>query len=174
MALARILAPLLGLLLICQSCGWNRKHPPTYGFPLDVAKVPAPDPPAPMHSLCGDMRYIIATAAGNGRGSLNGEADLSLDQLALRIREIMRYRALKLVYVKGGSGVSWADFVDMLDRIWPEAGVVSIITPEVDRLAHQQHCLATSCWPCDSLRSLRQLDTSYDRPRELPRSQRLP
>ena len=68
-----LLAPLLGLLLLCQSCGWNRKHPPTYGFLLDVATVPAPDPLAPMHYLCGDMRYIIATAAGNGRGSLNGE-----------------------------------------------------------------------------------------------------
>ena len=101
MASARTLAPLLGLLLFCQSCGWSRKHPPTYGFLLDVAKVPAPDLLAPMHYLCGDMRYIIATAAGNGRGSLNGETDLSLDQLALRIRQIMGHRALKLVYVKG-------------------------------------------------------------------------
>jgi hypothetical protein len=112
--LIRTRASLLGFLLLCQSCGWNRKNPPPYGYLLDIAKVPAPDRLATDHSRCGNLSYVIVTAAGKGRATLNGEIDITLDQLSLRVREIMRYRALKLVYVKGGSGVSWADFVGML------------------------------------------------------------
>jgi hypothetical protein len=154
-ASTRIFVLLLSLFLLCQSCVWNPKHPPANGYVLDVAKVPAPDPLAAVHQLCGDARYIIATAAGNGRVRLNGEAELSLDDFVLRIREILSYRAEKLVYVSGGPQASWGDFISMVDRVWPEAEVVSILTPEVERLAQQQHCLAPSCARCDSLGSLR-------------------
>jgi hypothetical protein len=112
--------------------------------------------------LCGDSRYIVATAAKNARVRLNAEAEVSLDQLVLRLREVLRYRAEKLVYVKGEPDASWADFIGMIDRVWREpkaailmreAEVVSIITPEVDRLARQQYCLAPSCGRCENLRS---------------------
>lgn len=151
----RTFAPLLSLLLLCQSSTWHSKHPPAYGYFLDVATVPAPQPLAPIHMLCGDSRYIVAIAARNGRVRLNAEADVSLDHLVLRLREILRYRAEKLVYVKGEPDASWADFVGMVDRVGPEADVVSIITPEVDRLAHQRFCLAPSCGRCENFRSFR-------------------
>jgi hypothetical protein len=154
-ASTRIFVLLLSLLVLCQSCAWNQKHPPANGYILDVAKVPAPDPLVAVHQLCGDARYIIATARGNGRVRVNEEAEMSLDQFVLRIRGVLRYRAEKLVYVTGEPQASWRDFMGMVDRVWPEADVVSIMTPEVERLARQQHCLAPSCGRCEPLRSLR-------------------
>jgi hypothetical protein len=80
---------------------------------------------------------------------------VSLDEFILRLREILAYRAEKLVFVAGDSQASWGDFIAMVDRIWPEADVVSIITPKVERLALQQNCLAPSCGRCENFRSLR-------------------
>jgi hypothetical protein len=153
---ARTFAFLLSLLLLCQSCAsWNRKHAFAGGYILDVAMVPPPDPLAAIHQLCGDARDIIATSSGKGRVRLNGEAEVSLDEFILRLRAILAYRAEKLVFVTGDSQASWGDFIAMVDRIWPEADVVSIITPKVERLALQQHCLAPSCGRCENFRSLR-------------------
>jgi len=137
-ASTRIFALPLSLLLLCQPCERNGRHAPARGYILDVATVPTDDPPSPFHQACGDARYIIATVVGDGRARLNGEPAVSLDQFIRRVREVLRYRAEKLVYVTGESEASWSDFLRMVDRIWPEADVVSIITPEVDRLARQQ------------------------------------
>ncbi len=64
----------------------------------------------------------------------------------------MTYRAEKLLYVKAESGVSWGEFVELIDQVWPETDVVSILTPQVEALARQRYCLTPSCYDCAKLR----------------------
>jgi hypothetical protein len=150
---SRKLGWLLFVPLLCPTCVRNRNDAPAHGYILDLATAPSPQPLEPLHSRCGDLRYLIATATVNGRARLNGE-EMPLDELAIRIRGALHYRAFKLVYVNGDARASWSDFITMVDRIWPEAEVVSLITPEVERLAGLQHCLAPSCGQCEELRSI--------------------
>jgi len=111
---------------------------------LDVATSP---------KSCGDGNDLVATAMGSGRAKLNSETFASLDQLAARIHEAQRYRVEKLLYVTAEDGVDWGDFVAMVKRAGPEADVVSVLTPEVVRLARQSYCLAPSCGRCEGFRS---------------------
>ena len=131
-------------MLGCIGCG--RKSGPKTALILDIATAP---------QSCGDGRNIVAIALGSGRAKLNGEATVPLDQLAARVREVQSYRAEKLLYVTAEAGVQWGDFVAMVERVWPEADVVSIVTPEVERLARQRYCLAPSCGRCEGFRSKR-------------------
>jgi hypothetical protein len=142
----RIGALLLGFGLVGYSVACREKRLPAVGFLVDVASAP---------TSCGDGSHIVAIAMGNGRARLNAEPVVSLDQLDLRLREVLSYRAEKLVYVTAEPQASWADFLVMVSRVWPEADVVSLLTPEVDRLRRQRYCLAPSCGPCDELRSRR-------------------
>ena len=129
-------------MLGCIGCG--RKSASGTPLVLDVATAP---------KSCGDGRNIVAMAVGSGTAKLNGEAPIPLDQLAARIRQAQSYRAEKLLYVTAGAWVQWGDFVAMVERVWPEADVVSIITPQVEQLARQRYCLAPSCGRCEGFRS---------------------
>ena len=82
---SRKLGWLLFVLLLCPTCVQNRNDAPAQGYILDLATVPSPQPLEPLHSRCGDLRYLIATATVNGRARLNGE-EMPLDELAIRIR----------------------------------------------------------------------------------------
>jgi hypothetical protein len=129
-------------MLGCIGCG--RKSVPETALILDIATAP---------QSCGDGRSIVAIALGSGRAKLNGEAAVPLVQLAARIRDVQSYRAEKLLYVTAEAGVQWGDFVAMIERVWPEADVVSIVTPQVERLARQRYRLAPSCGRCGGFRS---------------------
>lgn len=118
----------------------SRSEPAT-GFLVDVATAP---------ESCGDGSNIVAIAIGDARARLNGEATIALEQLGARVREVLSYRAEKLVYVTAEAKVQWGDFIAVVERVSPEADVVSIITPEVERLARHRFCLAPSCGRCES------------------------
>jgi hypothetical protein len=106
---------------------------------------------------CGadDFRLIIATAIGSHRVHFGAEPDRTISEFALRLREVMSVRAEKLTYVKADAGVSWEKFMELLDVVWPEADVVSIVTPQVAALAHGGYCLTPSCGYCVKLRRFR-------------------
>jgi hypothetical protein len=142
----RKLALLAAFGLIGFSLACTASRSTALGFLVDVASAP---------TSCGDGRDIVAIAMGNGRAMLNAETYESLDQLALRLHEVMSYRAEKLVYVAADPQTSWADFLGMVSRVWPEADVVSLITPKVEQLARKRYCLVPSCGRCDELRSRR-------------------
>jgi hypothetical protein len=57
------------------------------------------------------------------------------------LREALRYRAEKVVYVEAEPGVTWGEFLTLVDHVWTEADVVSLITPQVDALARKSICL---------------------------------
>ena len=103
---------------------------------------------------CGadDIRLIIVTAIGSHRVRFGAEPDRTIFEFALRLREVMSVRAEKLIYVKADAGVSWEEFLELLDVVWPEADVVSIITPRVEALAQGRYCLNPSCGDCLELR----------------------
>ena len=86
---------------------------------------------APEH--CGDGRYIVASAIGDHRVSLNAEPSLAIWELPSRLQETLKYRAEKLVYVRE-PGVSFGEFIQLVDTVRPEADIISLITPQLKPL----------------------------------------
>jgi len=97
---------------------------------------------------CGDERYLVAVAKGHAQVKLNMGPAVPSTEAVQRIHEVMRFRAQKVVFVKADADVPWGQFVEMVDRVWPEADVVSIVTPRVEALAAQRYCLSPSCRDC--------------------------
>jgi hypothetical protein len=120
--------------------------PPSSGFLLDLATSP---------ESCGDGRETVAAAVGGHRFHLNPSPLLDRRELSSRLREILKYRAAKLVYVRAEPGTSHGDFTELLDTVRPEAEIISLITPQVEVLAQTRYCLAPSCGVCDDARSAR-------------------
>jgi hypothetical protein len=120
--------------------------PSPVGFILDVADAP---------ESCGDDRTVVAKASGSGQVIVNGEPVASIDKAVSRIHEVMSYRAEKVIYVEAEAGASWLDFLELVDRVWAEAEVISLVTPRIDVLARKRICLVPSCGTCEKLRSVR-------------------
>jgi biopolymer transport protein ExbD len=128
------------LTLLWAACVTGR---PSTGFLIDIAIAP---------EECGDGRPIVATLARDGRVQLNMET-IAVAEVGRRLRDVLRTRADKLIFVKAESDVSFGDFVQMLDLLHPEAEVLSLITPQVELLARTRFCIAPSCGECTRLRS---------------------
>ena len=140
---ALVLVALAGM-LSATACG-NAKKPAT-GLLVDLAT-------APEH--CGDGRNIVAIAVGQHRARLNAETDMPIERIGKRLHEVQRYRAEKLTYVTAEADVPWGEFLELVDRVWSESDLVSLITPKVKALAEQRICLAPSCGQCEMLRRSR-------------------
>ena len=134
-------ALLLVLASVIVAVGTRRL--PATGFMIDIAS-------APEH--CGDGRDVEALAVGNNMVALTPDPSFDIHELPSRLRETFKYRAEKLVFVRAEPGVSFAEFVQLVDAVRPEAEIISLITPQVEVLARARHCLAPSCGPCDHLR----------------------
>jgi biopolymer transport protein ExbD len=80
---------------------------------------------------CGDVRHIILTIHKDGTAKLNVDPSMEMGALAPRLREIFRTRAYKIVYVWADPGVSFEQFVRLVETIRPEVELVSILSPEV-------------------------------------------
>jgi hypothetical protein len=106
---------------------------------LDVAASP---------NWCGDGSDIVAVALGGHRARLNIEPETTIADATQRLHEIMSYRAEKVVFVRAEKDVSWEEFVELVDAVWPEANVVSILTRQVALLARRNICLVPSCRDC--------------------------
>ncbi len=131
---------IMGYILLCAACGENHK---TTGFLIDL-----PDATSP----CGDgPRTVVAVALGGHRARLNKEPSADIPAVARRIREVLQYRAEKVVYVAAEHDASWGDFLEVVEGVWPEADVVSFFTPQVAALSRQTLCLHPSCRDCRSL-----------------------
>jgi biopolymer transport protein ExbD len=97
---------------------------------------------------CGDSRTIVAVAVGRHRAKLNAEPDATFPEVVQRLREVMSYRAEKVVYVKAEAEVSWGEFLELVGDVWPEVNAVSILTPQVEAMARRTYCLGPSCRDC--------------------------
>ncbi len=95
-------------------------------------------------SECGDGSPVAAKALGNGRVKLNAEPEASVDQAVSRIHEVMKYRAERVVYVTAEPVVAWRDVLALVERVWNEAEVISIVTPKIGELAQRRICLTPS------------------------------
>ena len=123
------------LFLCCAAC--TRDTGPAKGIIIDVASSSAP---------CGDSpRTLVATAIGAHKARLNQEPVAAIPEVCRRLREVLSYRAEKVVYVNAEAEVPWEDFMELVDNVWPETDVVSILTPEVEVLGRRTHCLHPSC-----------------------------
>ena len=96
---------------------------------------------------CGDGRPVVVRALGRGRVKLNAEPEGTLDEAVSLIHEVMVYRAEKVLYVTADSAVNWGEVLEVVDRVWKEGDVISIVTPTVDQLARTRHCLVPSRRP---------------------------
>ena len=129
-------------LLALACCGSERA--PSRGYLLDIATAP---------ERCGDGRNIVITAIGQHRVRIMRDLVLEMDSAAYWLRDTFRTRAYKFVYVRAEPGVAFGEFVERVDHVWPEAEVVSILTPQVEVLAVKRFCLAPSCGLCEEFRT---------------------
>lgn len=123
------------VILCCACCTVG--HEPTKGFVVDVATSPA---------SCGDGSQIVATATGKRSARLNAGPDLAIAEIRHQVRVEMSYRAEKVVFVRANAGLSWGEFLELVDELWPEVEVVSLLTPQVE--SHRTSCLSPSCRDC--------------------------
>lgn len=128
---------LLGVALVSLSC--TPAIVPQRGIMIDIASSP---------ERCGDGREEVAVAIGHGSVKLNSEPAGSLSEVARTLGELMSLRAEKVIFVKAESDARWGEFVEMVDRLWPEVNVISIVTPRVEVLARQRGCISPSCRDC--------------------------
>jgi hypothetical protein len=129
------------LVVLVSACAGERA--PSRGFLLDVATAP---------ERCGESRAEVLTALGQRRVQVTYDLVLDMDSMGGWVRDRLQTRAYKFVYVKAEPGVPFGEFVELVDRVWPEAEVVSIMTPKVDALARKRVCLAPSCGRCEQFR----------------------
>jgi hypothetical protein len=128
------------LILVCAACGAN---PTATGFLIDLPNTSGP---------CGDgPRTVVAVALGAHRARLNEEPGADVPVVAQRLREVMKYRAEKVVYVTAEQDTSWGDFLEVVEGVWPEADVVSFFTPQVATQSRRTLCLSPSCRDCRNL-----------------------
>ena len=85
---------------------------------------------------------------GQQKANLNMEEKPTIAAAVLRIREVMQYRAEKIVFVRARRDVSWGEFMQMVDQVWPEAQVVSLVTAPVQSQAAKTYTLNPSCRDC--------------------------
>jgi hypothetical protein len=131
-------------LLVGAGCHRAQQSTPAMGYPIDIATAPA---------QCGDASDAVATAVGNHQVRLEPRDTMQIAELPRRLHEIFQYRAERVLYVRAEPGVSFGDFIELIDAAWPQGAITSLITPQVGRQAEQRNCLAPSCRPpCAKLR----------------------
>lgn len=106
---------------------------------IDIATAP---------ERCGDGRQIVATAIGNHKVTLNTGPGIAMVEVGPKLREFLKYRAAKEVFVRAEGDVTFADFMELVDNVRPEAEVVSLITPQVYVLVRRGAC-GPCCGSCD-------------------------
>jgi hypothetical protein len=136
------LACAMALVVLALACSGERTS--SRGFLLDIATAP---------ERCGDGYNVVLTALGQHRVQVAYDLVLDMDSTASRVRDRLRTRAYGFVYVRAEPGVPFGEFVELVDRVWPEAEVVSIMTPAVEALARKRVCLSTSCGFCEQFRA---------------------
>jgi biopolymer transport protein ExbD len=136
------LAVISALLLALSVMGCIADGTPTSVFVLAVADAPV---------SCGDGRPVVVKALGNGRAKLNGEPEASLEEVVARIHEVMSYRAERVVFVAADTRVPWRDVLRLIDRVWHEAEITSIVIPNIEELARKRSCIVPSRGPHDQI-----------------------
>jgi hypothetical protein len=131
----------MSMLFLCDAA-CNMGNEQSWGFRVDLAKS---------QETCGDGRSIVAVAIGGHRARLNAERDAAFPKVAQRLREVMSYRAEKVLYIKAEPQVPWTEFLELVDQVWPDVQVVSILTPQVEAMARRTLCLSPSCRDCTRL-----------------------
>ena len=105
------------------------------GFPLHVASIMR-------QAVCMDDDHrLVVTAQGNHRFTLNESGALTARDLSDRVNYEFRYRAQKAIFLRAESGVSYAEFTEMVDNVYRSDAVVVVATHEVERLENQGGCV---------------------------------
>lgn len=78
--------------------------------------------------ICGDGRSIVATAVGRGRARLNVEPPAPFTATVQEIRDVLRVRAERIVYVKAEDDVPWREFIVMVGQLSGEADTISLVS----------------------------------------------
>lgn len=102
-------------------------------------------------SWCGDGRPIVVIPLGGHKARLHNEAPSEVGDVVSKVRDMLRYRAEKLVFVATETDVSFGDVAEVVDRLYPETGVISLITAQVAKRASRSLCIEPSCGDCSRI-----------------------
>jgi hypothetical protein len=125
-------------------CGCHRGDTASKGFIIDVAKT---------LKSCGDGRTIVVTAIGNHRVKVNSEPDIPTAQLAPILRDILKTRFQRVVFVKGNADISFGDFAELVDHVRPVDAIISLVSSKLLPLGLRTMCLGVSCGRCEKERA---------------------
>lgn len=103
------------------------------GLPLAVAAAA---------ENCGDGdRNVILTAVGGRKVRINREPAIPLEALAPRLREKLKDRVEKQIFVKADPELSFGAFAGIVDAAQPEVDLISWLLPRTEALVHGGRCL---------------------------------
>lgn len=121
-------ALLVGIILfvLLSSCITKGRSVSSKGFHLDLATVVKING----NGVIEECSPIVVLARENQIATINMER-LSLQELNSRLREILKSRSDKLVFVGADPKVSMQDLTAIIDAVYPEADVTSPCHSEI-------------------------------------------
>jgi hypothetical protein len=97
---------------------------------------------------------VVVVASGGHTAMLNGRSPAPIAEVIASVHKAMGSRAEKVVYIGAGVDASYGDFIELVDGLWPEAEVLSVLTSRVKALVRENNCIDHSCRDCNGLRRL--------------------
>jgi hypothetical protein len=98
---------------------------------------------------CGETYSIVATLVGNHQVKLSEESSRLIAEAVVRLKEVLKFRSEKLVYVKAVADIDFGEFAELVDALSPEVQVISLFSPRVEALVQGHCCLVPSCGNCE-------------------------
>ena len=89
-----------------------------------------------------DSGRIVASALGNHRFRINDSDILDRAGLVRELENILKYRAVKAIWVRAEADTWYSDFIEMVDNVYRSGDLVAIYTDKVSELERQGGCVA--------------------------------
>jgi biopolymer transport protein ExbD len=108
------------------------------GFPVVVPKTAT--------RCMDDIQQIVVTVRPNHTVQLNNEPWIDLSVLGNRLQKVFLTRADRTLFVRADPGISFQEFVDMLDSSRTQIDRFGLVTPGVTEEGHKSDCGAVILW----------------------------
>jgi biopolymer transport protein ExbD len=138
-----VLLPGVMLLIAMAACDRVKERSAlSRGFHVDLGRIAEKRP-----TVVDECSLTIVLAHGNGVVTIN-EASLPVRALHARMQDTMSHRAEKIIFVGAAPEASMQDLTDVVDAVYSEADVTSLITSKLLKSALQtQSCFAPTNLP---------------------------
>jgi hypothetical protein len=131
------------LLVLSAACNRAESAPAGFHLALTTTAMSVPGP-------C-EGRQIVVTALASHRFTIFGTGSVAVindNELVDILVGIFKYRADKDIFVRASPDATFAEFVKLVDIVYPLVNVVSVITHQVDDDTLMTSCFESTCYQC--------------------------